>query len=54
MSSSIIIPLCRPQRVVEEAVTELGNGDNGKNTEPIGEQSLCGTSAPEARRTQLL
>lgn len=40
--------------VVEEAVTELGNGDNGKNTEPIGEQSLCGTSAPEARRTQLL
>ena len=49
--SSMIIPLCRPQMVVEEAVTELGNGDNGKNTEPIGEESLCGTSSPEAKRT---
>lgn len=26
-------------------------GDNGKNTEPIGEESLCGISSPEAKRT---
>ena len=47
----MIIPLCRPQMVVVEAVTELGNGHNGKNTEPIGEEKLCGISSPEAKRT---